>query len=87
MSNRVKALIATSALGIVLTILTLSQRGEYSYTKLGGILLFVQGGYVLLLIPAIIVFLVLQKKEIAGGVAISFGIGFFATIVVTLMGI
>jgi hypothetical protein len=67
MNNVVKSLIASSTLGIVLTILTLSQLGKYSYTELGRIFLFVQVGYVLLLIPAIIVFLILRKRDVAGG--------------------
>ena len=87
MGNKRKSLILSLAPIVLLTIIALTQLGEYSYTRLGGVIVWTQAAYVVLLVPAIVVFLVLRKKEIASGLAITFGIGFFVTLVILGMGL
>ena len=87
MSNKLKSLIVSLVPIIIFTIIAMTQLGKYSYTKLGGIIILIQAAYVVLLIPAIIVFLVMRKRAIASGLAISFGIGFFVTLIVFGMGL
>lgn len=87
MGNKLKSSILSFAPIVILTIIAMTQLGRYSYTKLGGMIVLAQAAYVALLIPAIIVLLVLRKRGIASGLAITFGIGFFVTLVVLGMGL
>jgi hypothetical protein len=73
---------------IILSVIALTQHGEYSYNKLGGlIVVMVQPAYVGLLLLAMIVFFILKKKDVAQGLLISFGIGFFVSIILLGMGL
>jgi hypothetical protein len=73
---------------IILSILALSQLGEYSYNKLGGIIVvMVQPAYVGLLFLAMIISFILKKKNIALGFLTSFGVGFFFSIILLGMGL
>ena len=71
---------------VILTTIAMTQLGRYSYTELGGIIIFIQAGYVILLIPIMILLSILRKREIALGLLVSFGIGFFVALFVIGMG-
>jgi ribosomal protein L40E len=71
---------------VILATIAMTQLGKYSYTKLGGIIIFIQAGYVILLIPITILFSILRKREIASGLRVSFGIGFFVALFIIGMG-
>ena len=81
------ALIASSIPGVILTIIAMTQLGKYSYTELGGIVIFIQATYVILLLLAMIVFFLLRKKKFALGLLASFAIGFFVTLLTFGMGL
>ncbi|MFH0769370.1 MAG: hypothetical protein V1932_07385 [Chloroflexota bacterium] len=72
---------------VVLTTIAMTQLGRYSYTELGGIIIFIQAGYVILLLPFALIFLLLKKGTIAKGLLASFGIGFFVALIVIGMGL
>ncbi len=72
---------------VILTTTALTQLGEYSYTRLGGIVIYIQAGYVFLLLLATIVAFILRKKDIAPGLLVSFIIGFFVSLLTFGMGL
>ncbi len=72
---------------VVFTTIAMMQLGRYSYTKLGGMVIMVQAGYVILLLLITILFFILKKKDIALGLLVSFIIGFFVSIVTFGMGL
>jgi len=72
---------------IIFTIIAITQLGEYSYTKLGGIVIMIQAGYTVLLLPVTTVFFILKKKDISLGLLVSFFIGLFALIITFGMGL
>ncbi len=72
---------------VVLTGVALSQLGEYSYTKLGAMAIYIQAGYVVLLLLAMIALFMLRKQSLALGVLTSFGVGFFVAIITFGMGL
>jgi hypothetical protein len=87
-----KAFLVSSGSGLlpilVLSFIALTQHGEYSYNKLGGIIvIMVQPAYVGLLLLAMIVFFIVKKKDIALGLLVSFGIGVFISLIVLGMGL
>jgi F0F1-type ATP synthase assembly protein I len=82
-----KALLISLSPIIVLPILALTQHGEYSYNRLGGVIIYVLAGYVVSLLLASVVLFILRKKEVAKGTLVSFGIGVFVSIVTFGMGL
>ena len=64
--------------------MTIMQLGN---TKLGGILILYQVGYVLLLLVASILLFVLRKKDVAGGLLAGFAVGLFVLVVRVGIGI
>jgi hypothetical protein len=90
--NMKKGLIVTSGITflpiVILSILALTQHGEYSYNKLGGIIvIIVLPAYIGLLLLAMVILSILKKKDIALGLLVSFGIGFFVSIILLGMGL
>lgn len=86
MGNKLKSLTISLIPIIILTIIAMTQTGEYSSDGLGAIIVLAQVAYLILLIPAIITLLVLRKREIASGLAITFSIGLVVTIIILGMG-
>jgi hypothetical protein len=72
---------------ILLAIAALTQHGHYSYNSLGGIFIFIEAGYVILLLPVSIILLLFKKKKVGFGLLACFGIGFFITLVSFGMGL
>ncbi len=71
----------------ILTILALTQHGHYSYNQLGAIIIWIQVGYVLLLLPTGIILFALKKGKIASGLLTCFGIGLFVSLITFGMGL
>jgi len=69
------------------TAIALTQLEPWGYEDLGKKIVFVQAGYVILLLPTTIVLFILRKRDIALGLLISFGIGFFFSIITLGMGL
>ena len=72
---------------VIFTTIAMTQLGRYSYTNLGGIIILIQAGYVILLLPTAILLFILRKREIALGLWVSFGIGFFVSLITFGMGL
>lgn len=71
----------------IFTVIAMTQLGRYSYTDFGRAIVFIQGGYVLLLLVAAVILFILRKSEIALGLLVSFAIGFFVSIITLGMGL
>ena len=72
---------------VILTTIALTQLEPWGYYELGRIIVFVQAGYVILLIPTTITFFILRRRDIALGLLVSFGIGFFVALIALGMGL
>jgi hypothetical protein len=72
---------------IVLTTIAMTQLGKYSYTELGGRVVWIQAGYVVLSLPIAILLFIFRKKRVAQGLLVSFGVGFFVSILTLGMGL
>ena len=71
---------------IVLFTMAIIQFVRYGYTRLVETILLIQIGYVILLIPIMIIFFVRRKNGIALGVLVSLVIGFFVAGATMFMG-
>ena len=71
----------------IFTVIAMTQLGRYSYTDFGKTVVFVQAGYVVLLIPAMIALFVLRKRDIGLGLLVSFCVGFFVSLITLGMGL